>query len=217
MNILYKDEHILMVEKPVGLLSQENAEGRDSLPLRLAQSDMPVLPVHRLDRETGGVMVYARTKKAAATLSSIVGDHEVFVKEYLAVVCGVPEISEGTLEDLLYHDVRKNKSFVVKRERKGVRLARLSYTVLATIAKDNIAYTLIRVRLHTGRTHQIRVQFASRGLPLAGDTRYGGVRGCDMGLWSHRLSLPHPISSQVVTAVSNPPISTAPWCYFSNI
>ena len=217
MNILYKDEHIVVVEKPAGLLSQEDAAGRDSLPRRLAEWDLPVLPVHRLDRETGGVMVYARTKQAAAALSAIVGDHTVFVKDYLAVIGGVPDQSEGILEDLLYHDVRKNKSYVAKKERKGVRLARLSYSVLDTVTVEDSTLSLIRVRLHTGRTHQIRVQFASRRLPLAGDSRYGGTRDCNIGLWSHQLSFPHPMNGNFVTARSYPPTDTAPWCYFNTL
>ncbi len=213
MNILYKDDHLILVEKPVGLASQEVAGG-DSLPKRLADTGAPVKPVHRLDRDTGGVMVYARTKEAAASLSAIVGEHEVFCKEYLAVVTGKPTESEGVLEDLLYHDVRKNKSYVVKRERKGVRLARLSYQVLRTITVAEGTFSLLRVRLHTGRTHQIRVQFASHGMPLAGDSRYGGYRGCSMGLWSQSLTFPHPVTGEAVAGMSEPDWSFAPWCWF---
>ncbi|MBQ8683196.1 MAG: RluA family pseudouridine synthase [Clostridia bacterium] len=211
--ILYQDDHLLLVEKPVGLSSQEVDGGGDSLPHRLSEQGLPVLPVHRLDTPTGGVMVYARTKAAAAKLSALVGEHEVFAKEYLAVVQGIPE-PEGELTDLLYHDVRKNKSFPVKRERKGVRLARLTYTCLSTVALAEGTFSLVRVRLHTGRTHQIRVQFASRQMPLYGDTRYGGIKAPTLGLWSYRLTFPHPVGGKPVCALSYPP-ATPPFVWFN--
>ena len=210
-NILFQDDHLLLVAKPVGVSSQE-ATG-DSLPLRLARMGSPVLSVHRLDTPTGGVMVYARTKAAAAGLSALVGQHDRFVKEYLAVVQGIPQ-PEGELTDLLYHDVRKNKSYPVKRERKGVRLARLSYTLLQTVETPEGLFSLVRVRLHTGRTHQIRVQFASRGMPLYGDIRYGGVKGEGLGLWSYRLTFPHPQNGRPVCGECPPP-DGAPWSWFS--
>lgn len=209
--VLYKDDQLLLVEKPVGLTSQETAG--DSLPHRLAEQGLPVLPVHRLDTPTGGVMVYARTKPAAAGLSALVSQHDRFIKEYLAVVQGIPA-PEGELTDLLYHDVKRNKSFPVKRERKGVRLARLSYAVLQTADTPQGVFSLVRVRLHTGRTHQIRVQFASRQMPLYGDSRYGGAKGEALGLWSHRLTFPHPVTGQTVCGESLPP-DTAPWCWFA--
>jgi 23S rRNA pseudouridine1911/1915/1917 synthase len=131
-------------------------------------------------------MVYARTKDAAAALSQNIQAGTV-KKEYLAVVQGKPEQETGILEDLLLHDARKNKSYVVKRLRNGVRKAKLSYQVLVTQA----GRSLIQVRLFTGRTHQIRVQFASRQMPLQGDGRYGGGSG-KIALWSVRLTFPHP-------------------------
>lgn len=212
--ILYEDTHLLLIEKPVGIPSQD-AEG-DCVPSRLAQSGYSVKVVHRLDKPTGGVMVYARTDKAAAKLSALVGQHDVFRKEYLAVVQGCPDKAEGTYTDLLYHDVRMNKSYVVDRQRKGVREAELDYTVLETITNEEGTFSLVRVRLHTGRTHQIRVQFASRKMPLYGDNRYGGVKGTGLGLWSHQLSFPHPITATPLCEVSHPDWSTAPWCFFRN-
>jgi len=210
--ILYKDQYLLLVEKPVGLSAQA-AEG-DSLPHRLEQLGCPVKPVHRLDKPTGGVMVYARTDRAAATLSALVGQHDRFQKEYLAVVQGCPDTVEGTHTDLLYHDVRRNKSYVVSRPRKGVREAKLEYRVLETVTTDEGILSLVLARLHTGRTHQIRVQFASRQMPLYGDSRYGGRKGDALGLWSHRLTLPHPVTGESLSAESRPDWSIAPWCYF---
>lgn len=215
--ILYQDEHLLLVEKPVGVLSQAAADGSDSLPRRLAEQGLSVLPVHRLDRATGGVMAYARTEQSAAALSRLVGQHEDFIKEYLAVVAGCPAEETGTLEDLLYHDVKRNKSFVVKRPRNGVRKASLSYRVLQTAECSQGVFSLVQIRLHTGRTHQIRVQFASRGMPLAGDSRYGGLRTCPLALWSCRLTFPHPFTQQDLTAESRPDAAAFPWNLFTLI
>ena len=213
--ILFEDTHLLLIEKPMGVPSQDG-EG-DCIPHRLAQQGYAVKAVHRLDKPTGGVMVYARTDKAAAKLSALVGQHDLFQKEYLAVVQGCPEKSKDTFTDLLYHDVRKNKSFAVDRMRKGVREAKLEYSVLATVTTDDGVFSLVLVRLHTGRTHQIRVQFASRKMPLYGDSRYGGVKGSTLGLWSHRLTLPHPITGKTISAQSNPNWDIAPWSYFKQV
>lgn len=213
--ILYEDTHLLLVEKPMGVPSQMT-EG-DCLPHRLAERGYPIKVVHRLDKPTGGVMTYARTDKAAARLSAMVGQHEVFHKEYLAVVQGCPSEAEGVYTDLLYHDVRRNKSYVVDRARQGVRQAKLEYTVVETVTTDEGIFSLVRIQLHTGRTHQIRVQFASRKMPLYGDSRYGGVKGERLGLWSHQLNFPHPISKEPLSAESNPDWSAAPWCYFKSI
>ena len=213
--LLYEDPHLLLVEKPVGVSAQD-AEG-DCLPRRLNEQGYTIKVVHRLDKPTGGVMAYARTDKAAAALSALVGQHDLFQKEYLAVVQGCPNEKQGELTDLLYHDVRRNKSFVVNRLRKGVREAKLEYTVQETVTVEEGTFSLVTVRLHTGRTHQIRVQFASRKMPLYGDTRYGGIKGMLLGLWSHRLTLPHPISGDILSAESKPPLDTAPWCYFKSL
>ena len=213
--ILYEDPHLLLIEKPVGIPSQESKG--DCVPKRLHEQGFAIKVVHRLDKPTGGVMVYARTDMAAAKLSALVGQHDRFQKEYLAVVHGVPAETEGTFTDLLYHDVRKNKSYVVDHQRKGVREAKLDFVVLETVTTEEGAFSLVRVRLHTGRTHQIRVQFASRKMPLYGDSRYGGVKGAHLGLWSHRLTLPHPLSRETLTAVSNPNWNVAPWCYFKQV
>ena len=183
--ILYQDRELLVCLKPPGLLSQDGPGG--SLPALLReQTGGGIYPVHRLDREAGGVMVYARTRPAAAALSEAIRQDRLR-KEYCCLVRGVPSQPEGIYEDLLLHDRTRNKSFVVRRMRGGVREARLSYRVLASEA----GVSLVRVRLHTGRTHQIRVQFSSRGMPLLGDRKYGGGSGPLM-LWSCLLAFPHP-------------------------
>ena len=158
MEILYQDKGIVVCVKPVGLDSEIE------LPAALAEAvGGEYFPIHRLDKNVGGVMVYARTKSAAAALSKAVQDGTL-VKEYVARVHGTPPES-GDWTDLLFKDSSKNKVFVVKKERKGVKKARLEFVRL----EEN----LVRIRLHTGRSHQIRVQFSSRGFPLLGDHKYG--------------------------------------------
>ena len=141
--ILYEDTHLLLVEKPMGVPSQE-AEV-DCVPRRLADRGYAVKVVHRLDKPTGGVMAYARTDKAAAKLSALVGQHDRFQKEYLAVAQGCPDEAQGTYTDLLYHDVKRNKSYVVDRPRKGVREAKLDFVVLETATTDEGTFSLLRV------------------------------------------------------------------------
>lgn len=159
---MYESRDIAVCVKPVGLESQQQ------VPEELAKVlGGTFFPVHRLDLNVGGVMVYARTKAAAAALSKLIQDGEM-VKEYVAMVHGTPE-EEGDWEDLLFKDSAKNKVFVVKRMRGGVKKARLAYRRLS--AGDT---SLVRIRLFTGRSHQIRVQFASRKFPLVGDHKYGG-------------------------------------------
>jgi len=161
MEILYSDKNIAVCVKPVGLDSEAE------VPSALKESLGGIFfPIHRLDKNVGGVMVYARTKQAAAALSKAVQEGAM-IKEYVALVHGTPPES-GDWEDLLFKDSSKNKVFVVKKERKGVKKARLEFIRLT--AGDT---SLVRIRLHTGRSHQIRVQFSSRGFPLVGDHKYG--------------------------------------------
>ena len=176
--------------------------------LREATGAKEICCVHRLDRETGGLMVYAKTKQAAAGLSAAIAAGKL-EKEYLAVVQGQPEPA-GTLRDLLYRDAAKNKSYVVQRMRKGVREASLDYRELGR-TED---LSLVRVRLHTGRTHQIRVQFACRQLPLLGDIRYGSKDPrCTAALWSWHLAFTHPVTHRPVD-VACPPPAAYPWDLF---
>ena len=182
MDILYQDRDILVCIKPVGLSSED---GEGSLPALLrSQVGGEIYPVHRLDLSVGGVMVYARTRPAAAALSKAIQEGTM-VKEYRCMVHGTPAAS-GDWTDLLFKDSRKNKVFVVKKERKGVKSARLEFERLTDTDP-----ALIHVRLHTGRSHQIRVQFASRGFPLVGDHKYGSrdTRTAPL-LYSCRLTFP---------------------------
>ena len=207
--ILYADAAVAVVVKPAGVLSQGDAE--DAMPVLLQKRlGGAIFPVHRLDQPTGGVMVYARTQDAAAKLSAQM-QSEAFGKEYLAVLDGTPEPAEGELHDLLFFDRQKGKSYAVRRKRAGVKDARLAYRVLAQAE----GLTLVRVRLFTGRTHQIRVQFSSRGWPLTGDGKYGSRNNrCTLALWSAELHFAHPVTGETLTFRSQPP-EAYPWTLFS--
>lgn len=200
MNVLFEDHDIIVCQKPIGVLSQADDAGKDSMITLLEQhTGTAIFPLHRLDREVGGVMVYAKTKRAAATLSRDIADHQ-FEKEYLALVHGTPAEPAGEMRDLLFKDSRQNKSFVVARARRGVKEAVLTYEQVNATVIDGEPYTLVRVQLQTGRTHQIRVQFSSRKMPLAGDKKYGGKDGfSSIALWSHRIGFRHPVSREPMT------------------
>ena len=209
VEILYSDAHIVVCLKPAGVLSQEGSG--DSMPQLLKEQLQvrAVYPVHRLDKAVGGVMVYALTQKAAAELSCAVQERTL-EKTYMAILRGVPENESGDLEDLLFHDKMKNKTYVVNRSRKGVKPAKLTYCILEQKGER----TLVAVRLHTGRTHQIRVQFASRKMPLVGDGRYGGKEtGTDLALWSCGLAFAHPVTGERMSFRRVPP-DTLPWSEF---
>ena len=195
MELLYQDSQIVLCVKPVGLSSES---GPGSLPSLLeAQLGAAVYPVHRLDLNVGGVMVYARTRQAAAALSQAVQAGHL-QKEYLALVHGRPHPSAGAWEDLLWKDSGKNKVFVVRRMRKGVKAASLSYRVLET--REALTW----------------VQFASRGFPLVGDHKYGSRdEAKSPALWSFRLTLPHPVAGHTITCSHRP--EGMPWQSFPSI
>ena len=202
--ILFQDESVVVCVKPAGTDSQVGMPA-----LLRDQIGGEAFCIHRLDRDVGGVMVFARSSAAAAALSAAIADGKL-EKYYLAVCAGTLEAPEEEMRDLLFHDTARNKTFVVKRLRKGVREAALRYRVLTATAE----HSLVRICLLTGRTHQIRVQFASRGMPLLGDAKYGSrIRDCGIALWSAELSFPHPVSGETL-CFSAPPPSVFPWSEF---
>lgn len=206
---MYDDRQIIICVKPVGILSQCDGEN-DMVALLKQQYDGSIYPVHRLDRNVGGVMVFARTAKAAASLSAQIQQGD-FVKRYFAAVQGIPSPESGEMNDLLFKDSRSGKSFVVDRPRKGTKEARLAYSTIDSAEGSS----LVMVRLFTGRTHQIRVQFASRKTPLLGDGKYGSRdRQCDIALWSYRLNFSHPYSGEPMSYVTLPDKSAYPWNMF---
>ncbi|MBE6573833.1 MAG: RNA pseudouridine synthase [Ruminococcaceae bacterium] len=177
MKILYSDNNIIVCIKPVGIDSEKG------MPEELKKDfSGEIYTLHRLDLNVGGVMVYARNKKTAADFSRMIQNGEL-IKEYIAEVYGTPP-DKGDWTDLLWKDSRKNKVYAVDRERKGVKKARLEFERLNAAERSQV-----RVRLHTGRSHQIRVQFASRGFPLVGDGKYGAKDNIKSPmLWSYRLT-----------------------------
>ena len=208
IEILEQTPQLVLCVKPVGVRAQGEVEA-DLPALLKRQLGCEIYPVHRLDQAVGGVMVFAKTAPAAAKLSQAIAGGTL-QKEYLAVLGARPKDDSGELFDLLFHDRFKNKTYVVSKERKGVKKASLSYRVVAEA--DGLC--LVHVRLHTGRTHQIRVQFASRGLPLLGDGKYGlpGDPG-PIALWSWRLRFTHPETEREMTFTHQPP-PVAPWSGF---
>ncbi len=204
-DVLYQDKDLVVCRKAPGLLSE--GEGPDSLVTLLSrQCGGPVCPVHRLDRGAAGLMVFARSQASAAALSRAVQEKRLN-KEYFALVSGVPTPAAGEMTDFLFKDSQKGKVFAVKRPRKGVREARLTYRTLWSGGAEPVS--LVRIRLDTGRTHQIRVQFSSRGMPLLGDGKYGSRVKGELALFSCALGFPHPVTGQRMEFFDKP--RGAPW------
>lgn len=220
ITIIYEDNHLLVVEKPVNIPVQENESGDMDL-LTLLKEDIKVRYnkpgnvylglVHRLDRPVGGAMVFAKTSKAASRLSDTLRKHEM-KREYIAVLRGVPEQNEGRLENYLWKDGAKNKVHVVSAKDKRGKKAILDYEML----QQNGNSALVKVALLTGRSHQIRVQFAHLGCPLFGDQKYGqkvNRVGEQIALWSQKIEFPHPTTKEWLSFECPAP-NTAPWLNF---
>ena len=221
MKILFEDKYLLVCEKPVGVESQVSSSGKDDMITFLSQyraengDDPYVGLVHRLDTATGGAMIYSKREDMTGKLSALVqsGDYK---KTYLAVIHGVPEENEGEMRDLLYHDKQKNKSYVVAKKRAGVKEALANYRLVESVTReDGEVMSLVEVELITGRTHQIRVQFASRKMPLVGDGKYGSRDNrATCALWSHKVEFVHPVTKKIIR-VENYPSDTHPWNNFT--
>ena len=217
IKVLYEDNHLLCVEKPCNIpTNSDDSNDEDVLSLcKKYIKDKYNKPgnvylglVHRLDRPVGGAMVFAKTSKAASRLSDTIRKKEMN-KTYLAVLDGIPKNKKDTLEDYLYKDTKTN-TVTVSNKDKG-KYARLSYEVIKEI--DNKA--LVKIDLDTGRSHQIRVQFSSRGLPLIFDQRYNpNTTKGQIALWSYELSFPHPVTKEIIKINSLPP-TTKPWKDFA--
>ena len=207
LEILYADPDILVCIKPARILSTDEPGGLPSL-VRAALGDekADIRTVHRLDRVVSGVMVLARNAKAASELSRQIREDE-FEKEYLAVVHGTPQQDAGTLTDLLYRDKARRMTMVASESAKGVQKAILDYELQNHAAE----MSRVKVLLRTGRTHQIRVQFASRNMPLVGERKYSILGDlCEIALWSHRIAFTHPATGKRVEFTKEPP-RVYPW------
>lgn len=207
IDILFENNDIVVCVKPVGINSQ-NDKAEDLVKILREQIGCEIYPVHRLDTAVGGTMVFAKNSRAAADLSEQI-TNGTFEKKYLAVITGVPDKESDVLEDLLFKDSSKNKTFVVKRERRGVKKASLEYNLLSSQS----GFSLVKILLHTGRSHQIRVQFASRKMPLVGDGKYGSRDNrCSVALWSSELCFK--IKGEIVNFSSQPDFNQYPWNIF---
>lgn len=210
MDIVYQDERIVVAIKPAGVISTDVRNGMPGLLRRQLHTDC-IRTVHRLDAPVSGLMVLARSSRAAAEISAQIRDG-AFSKAYLAVLRGVPQEMSGELIDLLGRDRERRMTYVADAPAKGVQEARLRYETL----EEKAGLTLVRIHLLTGRTHQIRVQFASRGLPLAGDRRYGAADDpvSPIALWSAHLAFLHPETGAEMTFDRQPP-PIDPWNNFA--
>lgn len=215
--ILYEDNHLLVVEKPVNMPVQED-DSRDKDLLNVLKEDIKIRYekpgnvylglVHRLDRPVGGAMVFAKTSKAASRLSDVIRKDEL-ERRYLAVVRGVPGKKKAVLEHYLYKDTKRNKVYAVSANQKGAKKAILDYEVLSS----EEGLSLLSVRLHTGRSHQIRVQLSEAGYPLYGDQKYGqkvNRAGQQIALWANQLEFPHPTTKTLIS-VQSAPKNEYPW------
>lgn len=205
MEIIYCDEWIAVCVKPARVLSTDEPGGMPEL-VRQALGTDDVRTVHRLDRVVSGLMVLARSAEAASELSRQIREGQ-FQKEYLAVVHGHPDRDEGMLRDLLLRNKQERKTYIVTEPAKGVQEAILTYQV--KVKTD--AMTRVQIQLQTGRTHQIRAQFAGRNLPLVGDRKYSLLEDdCEIALWSYRLAFMHPKTGEPMDFVLEPP-AVYPW------
>ncbi len=211
IEIIYEDKDILVINKPAGILSEDSQKGEKGI-IAFLQNEQrkTVYLLHRLDREVGGVMVFAKNKKSAAHLSAAIANGG-FKKHYLAVTDGIPESEQGVYKDLLFKDSKKNRSYVVDRMRKGVKEASLEYEVL----KKTQGKALVKILLHTGRTHQIRVQFSHRKTPLTGDGRYASKdRSSKIALYSCEIGFCHPSTNKELVFKAQPDFKSYPWSLF---
>lgn len=207
MELIYTDKDIVVAVKPARVLSTDEPGGMPEL-VRLALGDenADVRTVHRLDRVVSGLMVLARSAAAASELSRQIRE-DLFQKEYLAILHGIPAESSSTMIDLLLRNKPERKTYVVHAPGKGVQEAILDYQVLNHTDK----LSRVRIQLRTGRTHQIRCQFSSRDLPLVGDRKYSLLEDdCEIALWSYRLAFQHPTTGEPMEFTLEPP-ATYPW------
>ena len=203
IKILYEDEYLIICVKPRAVLSQRDESGDPCMTellekLYLERGKRQYIGlVHRLDRNVSGVMLFSKRKDITGKLSELIKNRD-FTKEYLAVVQGIFEDKSGSMEDILFFDRFSSKTFAVDRERKGAKKASLDFSVIGEMRTDKGDFSLVKVRLNTGRTHQIRAQFSKRNHPIAGDGKYGSKINCQIDLFSYRLSFIHPVTKKTV-------------------
>lgn len=219
MDVLFLNKDFLACVKPQGLPSQPDTSGDDDMTSLLKQylkaqgENEDIFVLHRLDRATGGVMIYARNQKSAAELSRLIAEKDGFEKHYLTVVSGVPSEKCGNMTDYLYKDSAQKKSFVVKSERKGAKLASLDYEVINSVEINTKTLSLVGIKLNTGRFHQIRAQFSSRGMSVFGDGKYGSrEKAPHFALWANKIAFAY--KGKKYEFEKAPDMDALPWNYF---
>ena len=202
LNVIYEDNHIIIVEKPAGIPTQADSSSEIDMQNIIKEylkdkynkpGNVFVGIVHRLDRNVGGIMVFAKTSKGASRLSEEIRERR-FHKRYIAILDGVLERQEDILEDYLLKDEKTNKVSVVDKDTKGAKYAKLDYKVI----EQSKTRTKVAINLHTGRAHQIRVQFASRGHSLIGDVKYGRIKADAILLWAYEIEFKHPVKDEII-------------------
>ncbi len=220
LEVIYEDNHIIVVKKPFNVPTQGDSSNDENL-LDMVKNyikekynkpgNVYVGLVHRLDRPTGGIMVFAKTSKAASRLCDDIKNHN-FEKKYLAVLSGVPRDKSGRLENYLKKDEKTNTVRLAPALEEGAKKATLNYKVL----EYNEKYSLVEIELETGRSHQIRVQMSANKTPVFADFKYGkGVKDVNLALFAYKLKFTHPTTKKLMTFLAMPPVDTAPWKYFS--
>ncbi len=220
LTILHEDNHIIVVMKPQGLPSCGDESGDDNMLDQVRRyvkekynkpGNVYIGLIHRLDRPTGGIMIFAKTSKAASRLAEQMRSGD-FEKKYLAVLVGVPKEAQGTLVNYLKKNPVNNMVYICTQTTDGAKLASLDYKVL----EEKGGYCLAEIKLHTGRTHQIRVQMAGISHPVYGDMRYGGesAKKGNLALWAYSLSFTHPVTKERMRFLLEPPAENIPWKNF---
>ena len=219
IEILHKDRDFIVCVKPQGVPSQSDTTCDEDMTsilqnhLRESGEKDDIFVVHRLDRATGGLILYARNKASAAAFSQLVAEKDGFQKEYLAIVSGKPENDCGSMTDYLFKDSAQKKAFVVKSERKGAKLASLEYKLEKCESIGEKIFSLLSIKLHTGRFHQIRAQLSSRGMPICGDGKYGSrEKAPNFALWANKIAFTY--KGKSYTFEKAPNFSDIPWNLF---
>jgi 23S rRNA pseudouridine1911/1915/1917 synthase len=219
LEILYKNKDFIVCVKPQGVPSQSDTTCDEDMTsllqnyLRESEEKDDIFVVHRLDRATGGVILYARNKASAAAFSQLVAEKDGFQKEYLAIVSGKPENDCGNMTDYLFKDSAQKKAFVVKSERKGAKLASLDYKLEKCQSIGEKTFSLLSIKLRTGRFHQIRAQLSSRGMPICGDGKYGSrEKAPNFALWANKIAFTY--KGKSYTFEKAPNFSDTPWNLF---
>lgn len=219
IKVIFEDKNTIVINKPCGISSQTNPDMDNNVLSELNKNGYKgeLYTVHRLDKGVGGIMIYAKNKHYAAKLSECITNGK-FEKVYYAIVSGEPEESTGRYEDILFKDSSKQKSYVIKKERKGAKKAALRYEVIKTLKSDENSLSLVRVYLETGRFHQIRCQFASRKMPIAGDGKYGSKdnKAKNIALFSNKISYYLSDKNSISEYSDIPDTDVYPWNLFKS-